>query len=166
MPLVSHPLDESYVIHNSWGMDQPPARALQAIRSWLRLDIAFAQFNRYLQRTYGVTGAQLAMLRLIHEADPVTLATLRTRLAMHPATLGQLVARLEKLRLVRLSPAPNDRRQRRVSVTDEGHHLLAQAPVAGPIRLRTVAGDEGHLRALAQAFEDAVHDFGLEEWAP
>jgi DNA-binding MarR family transcriptional regulator len=119
-----------------------------------------------LQRTYGVTGAQLAMLRLIQEADPVTLATLRTQLAMHPATLGQLVARLEKLHLVRRSPAPHDRRQRLVSVTGAGHQLLERAPLAGPIRLRTVAGDEAHLRALAHAFEDAVHDFGLEEWAP
>jgi DNA-binding MarR family transcriptional regulator len=147
-------------------MDQPAAEAVHAIRSWLRLDIAFAQFNRYLQRTYGVTGAQLAMLRLIHEADPAPLATLRTQLAIHPATLGQLVARLEKLRLVRLSPAPQDRRSRLVSVTGEGRQLLARAPLAGPIRLRAVAGDEAHLRALAQAFEDAVRDFGLEEWAP
>jgi DNA-binding MarR family transcriptional regulator len=147
-------------------MVQPPAGAVQAIRSWLRLDIAFAQFNRSLQRTYGVTGAQLAMLRLIHETDPVTLASLRTQLAMHPATLGQLVARLEKLHLVRLSPNPQDRRQRQVSVTGEGRQLVERAPLAGPIRLRTVAGDEAHLRALAQAFKDAVHDFGLEEWAP
>src|SRR5262245_38266191 len=136
--LVSHPLDKSYVMHNNWDMDQPPAGALHAIRSWLRLDTAFAQFNRYLRRTYGVTGAQLAMLRLIDEADPVSLATLRTQLAMHPATLGQLVARLEKLRLVQLSPAPHDRRQRLVTLTDEGRHLVARAPVAGPIRLRRI----------------------------
>jgi DNA-binding MarR family transcriptional regulator len=87
-------------------MDQSTAWALQAIRSWLRLDTAFAQYNRYLQRVYGVTGAQLAMLRLVHESDPVTLATLRTQLAMHPATLGQLFARLEKLRLVQRATAP------------------------------------------------------------
>jgi DNA-binding MarR family transcriptional regulator len=147
-------------------MSQPSTWALQAIRSWLRLDTAFVQYNRNLQRAYGVTGAQLAMLRLIHEAEAVTLATLRTQLAMHPATLGQLVARLEKLRLAQLWPAPHDRRQRLVTVTDEGRHLLARAPVAGPIRLRGIAGEETHLRALAQAFEDAIHDFGLEEWAP
>jgi len=147
-------------------MDEPPAWALQAIRSWLRLDTAFAQYNRYLQRAYGVTGAQLAMLRLIHEAEPVTLAILRTQLAMHPATLGQLVARLEKLRLVQRATAPHDRRQRLVTVTGVGHHLIDRAPLAGPIRLRRIAGDKRQLRALAQAFDEAVHAFGLEEWAP
>src|SRR5215472_15508045 len=123
-------------------MNHVSAPALRAIRSWLRLDTAFVQFNHFLRHAYGVTGAQLAMLRLIDESAPVTLASLRAQLAMHPATLGQLVERLEKLGLVERSIAPADRRQRLVTVTKLGRHLLERAPLAGPVRLRSIPGDE------------------------
>lgn len=149
-----------------YGMAEPTPLALQAIRAWLRLDTAFAQFNRHVQRVYGVTGAQLAMLRLIQESEPVTLATLRARLSMHPATLGQLVERLEKLGFVTRVPAPVDRRRRQVTLTVQGRQLLLQAPLAGPVRLRSVLYDEAQLRALIRAFDAAIACFGLEEWAP
>src|SRR5262245_48094228 len=92
--------------------------ALAAIRAWTRLDAALAACNRTLDRDHGVTGAQLAMLRLVDEwARPsVPLAVLRDRLVMHPATLGQLLDRLAARHLVDLSPDPADRRRRLVTV--------------------------------------------------
>ena len=74
-------------------MESPPPPPLEAVRAWLRLDQAITAFNRHLRDRHGVTGAQLAMLRIVAER-PVTLAELRAGLAMHPATLGQLIDRL------------------------------------------------------------------------
>lgn len=139
--------------------------ALSAIRAWTRLDQAMAAFNRALERDHGVTGAQLAMLRLVDEwAHPtVPLAALRDRLVMHPATLGQLLDRLAARGLLETSADPADRRRRLVRLTPAGTDLLAAAPLAGPVRLRHVPTDPARAARLAAALTDAIDLFGLEE---
>lgn len=142
----------------------PGGAQLTAIRSWLRLDQAFVRFNRHLRERHGVTGVQLAMLRILSER-PVTLAELRQSLAMHPATLGQLIDRLARMGLVDRRSSPDDRRRRLVEPTSRGRQLLATAPLAGPVRLRYQPADRDRLARLAAAFEDAVELFGLKEWS-
>lgn len=142
----------------------PGGVPLAAIRAWLRLDQAFVRFNRHLRERHGVTGAQLAMLRILSER-PVTLAELRQSLAMHPATLGQLIDRLVRLGLVDRRSSPDDRRKRLVEPTLRGRQLLTAAPLAGPVRLRYQRADPARLSRLAAAFEDAVELFGLKEWS-
>jgi DNA-binding MarR family transcriptional regulator len=142
----------------------PRADQLAAIRAWLRLDQAFAAFNRHLRERHGVTGAQLAMLRIVAER-PITLAELRANLAMHPATLGQLVDRLVRQGLVERRPTEADRRKRLVEPTPAGWRLLQEAPLAGPVRLRHQAVRRQRLKRLAEAFDDAVELFGLKEWS-
>jgi DNA-binding MarR family transcriptional regulator len=98
--------------------------------------------------------------------EPVTLADLRRRLTLHPATLGQLVDRLAVRGLVVRTPGADDRRLREVTLTPLGARTLRGAPLAGPVRLRSAVAEPARLRALADAFTDAVTLFGLEEWAP
>jgi DNA-binding MarR family transcriptional regulator len=145
---------------------EPDEDAVRAIRSWLRLERAFAAFNRELRATAGLTGAQLAMLRIVAEVGPTTLAGLRERLRLHPATLGQLVDRLREKSLVRLSVDPDDARRRVVELTGEGERALREAPLAGPVRLRSIETDPARLATLADALDDAVELFGLQRWAP
>jgi DNA-binding MarR family transcriptional regulator len=142
----------------------PRAPQVAAIRSWLRLDQAFTAFNRHLRERHGVTGAQLAMLRIVSER-PVTLAELRANLAMHPATLGQLVDRLVRQGLLDRRPTDTDRRKRRVEPTEAGWRLLREAPLAGPVRLRHEPARPERLKRLAAAFDDAIDLFGLKEWS-
>jgi DNA-binding MarR family transcriptional regulator len=137
---------------------------VDAILAWWRLDQAIVAFNRDLRERHGVTGAQLAMLRIVAER-PVTLAELRAGLAMHPATLGQLIDRLARRGLVERRASPRDRRRRLVELTPLGRRLLAEAPLAGPVRLRLRPADPDRLRRLADAFDDAIDLFGLKEWS-
>jgi DNA-binding MarR family transcriptional regulator len=135
-----------------------------AIRAWLRLEEALAVFNRHLRARYGVTGAQLALLRILAER-PTTISQLRGRLAMHPATIGQLIDRMARQGLVVRRPRPEDRRHRVVEPTSAGRRLLTETPLAGPVRLRQQATDPRRLRRLTTAFDDAVELFGLKEWS-
>ena len=141
--------------------------ALAAIRAWTRLDQAIAGFNRALERDHGVTGAQLAILRIVREfterADGVALAALRERLVMHPATLGQLLDRLAERGLVTVTADPRDRRRRMVALSADGRRLTDAAPLAGPVRLRHVDADPERLARLAAALEDAIVLFGLDK---
>jgi DNA-binding MarR family transcriptional regulator len=141
---------------------------LTAIRAWVRLDAALAAFNRDLHAEHGVTGLQLAVLRIVAERSPHRLKDLRRGLTLHPATLGQAVDDLVRRGLLVREVDPADTRGRIVAVTDAGRALLATAPLAGPVRLRAVGPDipPERLAHLAAAFEDAVELFGLEPWAP
>jgi len=139
--------------------------ALGAIRAWTRLEAAIGAFNRDLERRHGVTGAQLAILRIIGELGPgLRLSELRQRLVMHPATLGQLLDRLEARGLIELTVDESDRRRRLVEVTEAGRRLIATAPLAGPVRLRHVDVDKARLERLCVALTDAIVLFGLEEY--
>jgi DNA-binding MarR family transcriptional regulator len=141
------------------------SEALSAVRAWTRLDQAIAGFNRVLEREHGVTGAQLAVLRLVREWGPrIALAEMRARLVMHPATLGQMLDRLAAHGLVTVGQDPADRRRRLVELTPRGRRLTEEAPLAGPVRLRHVPAAPDRLRRLAEAFDDAVVLFGLEEY--
>ena len=123
-------------------------------------------FNRELATRHGVTGAQLAMLRIVAER-PLTLAELRARLVMHPATIGQLIDRMERQGLVERVVSAEDRRRRLVRTTAKGRRLLATAPLAGPVRLRQgPPAPPERVERLAAALDDAVDLFGLKEWSP
>jgi DNA-binding MarR family transcriptional regulator len=144
----------------------PPGEPVVAIRAWLRLQRSFDAFNAHLRARYGITGAQLAMLRIVAEQESITLRKLRTQLELHPATIGQLVDRIVERGLLTRTRGTSDSRERELAISPRGRRLLARAPVAGPVRLRWVRADPERLDRLTQAFRDAVILFGLEEWAP
>jgi DNA-binding MarR family transcriptional regulator len=142
----------------------PSPEALAAIRAWVRLEEARVAYGRAVEAAHGVTGGQLAILRIVEELEPVTLAALRERLVLHPATLGQLVDRLARRGMACLATDPADRRRRTVRLTQAGHEACRSAPLAGPVRLRRLGADADRLRRLADALDDAIDLFGLREW--
>jgi DNA-binding MarR family transcriptional regulator len=141
-------------------------QALSAIVAWVRLDAALQSFNATLRKDFGITGLQLAVLRILGERPALPLAALRKSLVMHPATLGQSIDELRTLGLCTVERDPRDKRARLVAITDKGRELMARAPVAGPVRLRETENDPARLDRLKHAFDDAVELFGLIEHIP
>ena len=141
-------------------------QALSAIVAWVRLDAAIQNFNQTLRKDFGITGLQLAVLRILGERPALPLAALRKSLVMHPATLGQSIDELRTMGLATVSRDPRDKRARLVAITDKGKELMARAPVAGPVRLRAMDHDVAKLDRLKAAFEDAIEMFGLTEHIP
>jgi len=152
------------VVHNNW-VSVPDPRAIAAIRAWYRLDRAFASVNRWLERTHKVSGEQLAIARILAEQPAWPVSVLRDRLSMHPATLGQSLARLETRGFVQTSVDPADGRRRVVALTDAGRALVDAIPLVGPVRLRTANAAPDTLDQLTAAFDRAVDLFGLQPWA-
>lgn len=141
-------------------------QALSAIVAWVRLDSAIQSFNQTLRREFGITGLQLAVLRILGERPALPLAALRKSLVMHPATLGQSIDELRTMGLCTVTRDFRDKRARVVAITDKGRELMARAPLAGPIRLREIETEPARLDALRDAFTDAVDLFGLTEHLP
>lgn len=141
-------------------------QALSAIVAWVRLDAAILSFNQQLRKEFGITGLQLAVLRILGERPALPLAALRKTLVMHPATLGQSIDELRTMGLCTVERDSRDKRARVVAITDKGKDLMARAPVAGPVRLREFDHDPARLDRLKAAFEDAVELFGLVDHLP
>lgn len=139
-------------------------QALSAIVAWVRLDRAVELFNAELKQRHGITGLQLAVLRILGERPQLPLAALRKALVMHPATLGQAIDGLRRKGLCQVRRNPVDKRARDIAITPEGEAVVAAAPLAGPVRLREVNHDPARLDRLAAALEDAVDLFGLGQW--
>ncbi len=141
-------------------------QALSAIVAWVRLEAAIQNFNQGLRRQFGITGLQLAVLRILGERPALPLAALRKSLVMHPATLGQAIDELRVMGLCTVTRDSRDKRARVVAITEAGRELVARAPLAGPVRLREFDHDPARLDRLKAAFEDAVDLFGLGEHLP
>jgi DNA-binding MarR family transcriptional regulator len=141
-------------------------QALSAIVAWVRLEQAIQGFNLHLRREFGITGLQLAVLRILGERPQLPLAALRKALVMHPATLGQSIDELRAMELCTVSRDARDKRARIVAITDKGRALMARAPLAGPHRLREIEADPARLDGLKAAFEDAIELFGLGDFVP
>jgi DNA-binding MarR family transcriptional regulator len=141
-------------------------QALSAIVAWVRLERAIDAFNAELKKRHGLTGLQLAVLRICAERPQLPLAALRKALVMHPATLGQSIDELRRKELVIVRTDPRDRRARLVGLTEAGTALVEAAPLAGPVRLRQVNHGVTRLERVAGALEDAIDLFGLGPWAP
>lgn len=141
-------------------------QALSAIVAWVRLDSAIQSFNQALRKQFGITGLQLAVLRILGERPQLPLAALRKSLVMHPATLGQSIDELRVMELCTVTRDARDKRARVVAITDKGRELMARAPLAGPVRLREIETEPARLDALRDAFTDAVELFGLAGHVP
>lgn len=141
-------------------------QALSAIVAWVRLDAAIQSFNQSLRRDFGITGLQLAVLRILGERPALPLAALRKSLVLHPATLGQSINELRVMEFATVTHDVQDKRARIVAITEKGRQLVARAPLAGPVRLREIEADTSRLDALKTAFDDAIGLFGLTDYLP
>ncbi|MBK8084663.1 MAG: MarR family transcriptional regulator [Devosia sp.] len=141
-------------------------QALSALVAWVRLERAMEAFSAELRTRHGITALQHAVLVTCSERPQLPLAALRKTLVAHPATLGQAIDELRRKELVTVRTDPKDRRARLVGLTDKGVAVLAEVPLAGPVRLRQVDSEVARLDALKRVLEDAVDLFGLDPWLP
>lgn len=141
-------------------------QALSALVAWVRLERALEAFSAELRIRHGITALQHAVLVICAERPQLPLSALRKTLVTHAATLGQAIDELRRKDLVTVRTDPKDRRARLVGLTESGAALLAELPLAGPVRLRQVESEVARLDALKAALEDAVDLFDLGPWLP
>lgn len=103
----------------------------------------------------GLTGPQFAALLRLAEAGRATQNQLGRMAAMDSATVQGVVRRLALRGLVRVALDPMDRRARVLSVTAEGHALLAEGKAAGKrandaLLAPLDPGERAHLLSLLQ----------------
>lgn len=84
-----------------------------------RFDVALAPV--------GLTSGQFSLLNGLNRPEPPTLGAVAQLLAMDRSTVTANLKPLERKGLVETTPDARDRRSRRVSLTDAGRAILAEA---------------------------------------
>ena len=81
----------------------------------------------FLQETeaHGVTPVQYAALQTVADAPGIDQRTLARSIGLDTSTIAGVLDRLESRGLLLRSASPDDRRVRRLTLTDDGHTLLA-----------------------------------------
>jgi DNA-binding MarR family transcriptional regulator len=122
------------------------------IRKQIRkIERAAQQHSQHVKRTFGVTGPQLGVLRIISEAEPLTLSELTAKIGVHITTAEGIVNRLHKGQLVHKRRNKRDRRSIETSTTEKGEKLLKNVPTGLMQRLYN------NLRSISDSEARALH---------
>ena len=103
----------------------PRTQALERLRT---LVSALTHSARAVERTTGVTNAQLFLLQQLAETDSLSVNDLAARARTQQSTVSIVVARLVRAGLAAKRKAKDDRRRAVVSLTPKGRRLLTHAP--------------------------------------
>jgi DNA-binding MarR family transcriptional regulator len=96
---------------------------LHAQRAARRLSRRFDE----AMRPVGITSGQFSLLNGLNRPEPPTIGAVASLLAMDRSTVTANLKPLERQGLVRIAPDAEDRRGRRIALTEEGLALLAAA---------------------------------------
>ncbi|QCK88447.1 MarR family transcriptional regulator [Phreatobacter aquaticus] len=107
---------------------------------------------------YGLTVTQFGILAQLRSLDGVSIGQLAERMVMDPTSLTRGLKPLERRGLVAQAPDPNDRRARRLTLTEEGRQALRAARPGWERAQAQVAAALGpvHLADLTDALDTAL----------
>jgi DNA-binding MarR family transcriptional regulator len=100
-------------------------------------------------RPFGISNGQFSLMMSLNREEPPTIGAVAQFLAMDRTTATAAIKPLERRGLVTVSPDSDDRRSRRLALTDEGRALLASAVPAWRAahdELDAELDDPAHLR--------------------
>lgn len=89
------------------------------------------RYSKNLNRTLGLTGPQLGVLRTIDQCPEITVGRLSERLYLHISTVSGIVDRLEAAGHLVRRRTETDRRVVWPMLTDKGRKAIAKAPPSG-----------------------------------
>ena len=145
-----------------------PTDAARAMDSLRRVVHAIRIATRASERAFGLSTAQLFVLRQLSATSGQSLSDLAARTRTTQSSVSEVVARLVRNGLVSRAPSSIDRRRAVLSLTAAGESILANAPET--IQERLLRGfaslDEGTRQTLADNFESWLTSSGLNEVAP
>ena len=110
-----------------------PARAMSAVREMMR---AFNVATKQLERRFGLSGAQLETLEILEQHPGLSPSDLACRSATDQSTASVVVKRLADAGYVERRQHDGDRRRTHLTLTPEGHAILAKASPSVTTRLR------------------------------
>lgn len=105
------------------------AQTFQVLGTLRRIAQALDTHSKFLEQTVGFTVPQMLVLEALRfEASPLPAGHIARRISLSQGTVSLILDKLEARRLVNRSRDALDRRKVMVSLTADGHTVLAAAP--------------------------------------
>ena len=117
--------DDVQALHGSHNDTEARLKILKKLRIIIR---TAAQHSSWIDKQCGVNGAQLWIMKELHEAGELRVGELTARLAVHQTTTSNLVDDLEKRGFVSKARSSKDQRVVTVMLTELGDATLLKAP--------------------------------------
>ena len=145
-----------------------PSEASRAMDSLRRVVHALRVATRASERAFGLSAAQLFVLRQLSLAPGQSLSDLALRARTTQSSISEVVSRLVQRGFVARAASRRDRRRAELRLTPAGQAVLAKAPETIQERLLRGFGqlDETARRALADNLESWLAASGLESVEP
>jgi DNA-binding MarR family transcriptional regulator len=145
-----------------------PTDAARAMDSLRRVVHALRTATRASERAFGLSAAQLFVLRQLSVTSGQSLTDLAARTRTTQSSISEVVARLVRNGLVSRTPSAKDRRRAELSLTAAGEAVLANAPET--VQERLLRGfeslDERTQRTLVDSVESWLTASGLDDVTP
>ena len=141
------------------------ARAMDDLRRLVRV---LRTGSSEIQRSTGISSAQLFTLRQISRRTGQSLSDLAGSTLTTPSSVSEVVSKLVKRGLVTRDSAPDDRRRAELRVTPAGLKVLAAAPETPQEKLLAglVSMGPARQRELAAGLEEWLKSAGLDNLPP
>lgn len=116
--------------HSSERPSAPARREIadRILDAMIRVFYEVRQHSQTLKQRYGITAAQLQLLKLLEKQGDLTHSELSERLYLRGSTVSGIIDRLERRDLVKRKRSRVDRRLVRVGLSEEGKKLLQSVP--------------------------------------
>ncbi|MXQ67685.1 MarR family transcriptional regulator [Actinomadura rayongensis] len=132
-PVTSRPLDPIGEAHRQWSARWPEhADQMAAVTSVMRAQQILLGRVEGVLKPHGLTFAAYEALRLLAftRAGELPMGKMGERLMVHPASVTNVIGRLERRGLVTRRPSPGDRRIVLAEITPAGRELAETATEA------------------------------------
>jgi len=103
--------------------DLPLGAVLDFMRLLWALDHALQSASKRMEVTYGLTGPQRLVVRIVGRFPGIVAGRVATILHVHPSTLTGVLKRLEARGMIQRRPDPRDARRALLMLTAKGRKL-------------------------------------------
>jgi len=119
-------------------MADPPSESAteQVVHQLLTIHRYLRRYSKRVTSELGINGRQLAVLRHLREAGPLSVGRISAYLYIADSTTSELLDGLEARALITRSRSSEDNRVAVVALTPAGEALVARAPLGGTALLR------------------------------
>lgn len=139
-----------------------PAAVMDALRTLVQ---ALRLSTRSVERSSGISGAQLFVLQQLADAPAGSVNELAARTRTHQSSVSTVVSRLVERGLAARTPAPRDARRMEITITPAGCDLVREAPRSAQVRMVEALGrmPARQVHALARGLGTLVREAGMQD---
>jgi DNA-binding MarR family transcriptional regulator len=135
---------------------------LEFMRTLWALDHALQRKSKRMEATFGVTGPQRLVIRIVGRFPGITAGGLARMLHVHPSTLTGVLRRLETKGLLARRPDPRDRRRAQFGLTRSGRafDVDREGTLESDVRALLARFPRARIRSAVEILEALTREVG------